>query len=1034
MLLTLIGIEHFVYFSSNSKKIILFSILGTFCFAFCLSILPRLLEILSPNKIKSLDKDILLISSEFKDIDDRLRNAYELEQMAENSDDKFLIAASLQKNESLSRYDFNKAIKYNKLKALIISFALTVCTFSTIIILSPQLKVASSRLVHMNVNFTKPSKFIFKLENPKPNIKRGEKVELHLSIKSKYNLEELYILLNNNRYLCEKISDHKFKYKIDEVLEDIIFSFQAEDEFSDEFKINVFDAAYVEKSRIIVQPPPYTGKREKIINQLSDLKLAYGSKISWELHTKETNSILLIANNKDSSIYKIDNNKSLFTKQFKQDTKLNIKLRSNRDEIENFGSQNISIIEDENPSIIIEKDEEDKLIFISGIIRDDYGFHSLSLLKINNKKDTLIENINISKYQRVQNFRLQLDKNKLAKENIRSFLFEIRDNDIYNAYKSVRTRTFEFEAPNFENKFKSEEKQSRIAQQSLALSEDNIDNILKKIDEIKMKLLQGKMDEWEKKSVKNELKKLGEELKKNINDLNKKQKDNTEKQLADLLKNDIDKLLKEIENLLKQNSKLDKLKDTEKLSKEIKSFKRKLERDKALYLQAKHKNLFDNILSRIDSIGKKNINDSKLRITGDILNQNKNKWFGIEKDIKKVDSIGSEIRTKYKFSKFQQDINTISKLNNQIEINKSNTNSEINRLGELQLEFVQLLKKKQQNIKSMSIKMDISAIRDLLYNLNSLSLKQEEIYENIKNSNPNSSNQASNINKISIEKQKYNICYDSIFSVSKRNFMLASMLKQTPDELIRIFKETEEYATKLRFSIVNQKQRYIITKLNDLSLIFSELLENLELQENESCKNNGEGSCNKPKQKGEGKNNFNKIEDMQKALEKMLGKIDKANKSGQKSKPGGENKFEQYGKALKELEELKKQIEDSKKHYANNPNSNKNLRELTKMIDQIGRQLSYFYLNSSTFERQKQSFKRFIEYEKASYEQKEEDKKNRSSKSILDQNKYKQKFDKLLKLNNRKQYYNEFIFKEDIELNDENRELYINYMINLRND
>ena len=142
---------------------------------------------------------------------------------------------------------------------------------------------------------------------------------------------------------------------------------------------------------------------------------------------------------------------------------------------------------------------------------------------------------------------------------------------------------------------------------------------------------------------------------------------------------------------------------------------------------------------------------------------------------------------------------------------------------------------------------DMDALRQILENLITLSFEQEKLISetnNIGKNNPKYLTIVQNQKKLSDDSK---IIEDSLFALSKRVVEIKSIInKEITSVKINMEKATKELEERNKKKATN-RQQYVMTSTNNLALILSEILEQMQKDLNSpSSQCNKPKNCNKP--------------------------------------------------------------------------------------------------------------------------------------------------------------------------------------------
>jgi hypothetical protein len=207
--------------------------------------------------------------------------------------------------------------------------------------------------------------------------------------------------------------------------------------------------------------------------------------------------------------------------------------------------------------------------------------------------------------------------------------------------------------------------------------------------------------------------------------------------------------------------------------------------------------------------------------------------------------------------------------------------------------------------------------------------------------------------------------------------MLSNKINNEVKNIKRSLKKSIRYITERKGKNAQIQQQTVMMHTNELGLLLSEMMN--QLQQNIP----GSGQCNKPggKNKKPGKGLAENAEQLKKQIEAM--------KKFMKGKKGGKNpgnkgsSFEQLGRMAAKQSAIKKQLlEMSQELNKDGSGKGNSLKSLIKKIEAVEDDIINNEISLSSIKRQEEIKIKLLELDKASKEEEEEEK--RESKESLD--------------------------------------------------
>ena len=290
---------------------------------------------------------------------------------------------------------------------------------------------------------------------------------------------------------------------------------------------------------------------------------------------------------------------------------------------------------------------------------------------------------------------------------------------------------------------------------------------------------------------------------------------------------------------------------------------------------------------------------------------------------------------------------------------------------------------------------DLETLRVLLEQLISFSLDQETVLNNLKSTKV----QDPNYVRIGQEQRKLNneilIIEDSLTALGLRQIMLSSKINKEVQQIKRSLRNSIKNLTERKIKNAQVEQQTVMMHTNELGLLLSEMMN--QMQKNMP----GSGQCNKPggKNKKPGSGLPQTAEQMKKQIEAMK-KFLEGKKSGKTPSKSG-SPFEQLGRMAAQQAALKKKLlETSQELNKDGSGRGNSLKDVIKKIEEVENEIINNNISLSSIERQEEIKIKLLELEKAAKEQEEEEK--RESKESF--NEYKKNnsllFEEYLKIKN----------------------------------
>ena len=943
----------------------------------------------------------IYINDKVPEVTDQLINVIELSQKESETSKSLLLASISKKSLNLLGIDILSRISLKQYKTYIISFiSLFLATFFCSIAFPSFILDPLKRVIQYENNFSVKSSYSYTVNNGNALIVL-ENEDLNLSIKSQgENVPEKLILYSkNNRYFPITVAENKYEYTFKNNQEN--FSFFILNEIGDslKFPVTVFPKAKLITERKIAEYPRYTKLNNDTFINISKVALPYGTKLYWDVQTKNTNDLKISF---EDTLYNLSTNQTSFFYQPKYSQNYTIefsnKLSSHTDSLKYF----IELKNDRYPTISLNEFCDSSLKeykYFIGDIEDDYGFSKLSFVYYTNYDSSKNEfpvsfqNHNKSSF----GFEFNFSTVPLSEGEKLFYFFSVWDNDGFGV-KESRSKINVISFPG--NKERKKERKEKIVAQKNALNklQRKLNLYQENLSEIKSSILNNKDINWNdknnlqnfiknQKSIQIELEKIKNNLLREIpfqsNPLDKellKKQEQLQNMVDNLMSDEMKKLYDELNELVKEMNKdklLDKIDDIEFSQKDmIKDLDRTIEHFKRLEVEMKAAEIAEKLESlskKQDSLQNKT-NSQELSQLQKIKKQEniKSDFYDIKLNLLELKQKNNDLSTPKKIETEQEENSIKESLeNSESELSQNKNKKAGKSQKESSSKMNSLAKKLNMLSKSSSSQQmeDMESLRLLLEQLITFSLDQEDLMLSLKNTSvqdPKYVNIGKEQRKL---KDKIKIIDDSLTNLAKRQIMVSKKINTEIQFINRLLASSIKNITERKTNTARANQQKVMRHTNELGLLLSEILEQMQNSMP------GSGQCNKPGGKGKksGKPNLETAEQLKKQIGNMK-KFLEQQKNGKK--PGNKgNNYEMLGRMAAEQAIIRKQImEEAQKMNNDGSKKGNKLKEIIKDIEDIENQIINNEIDLSSVKRQEEIKIKLLEFENANKEQEQDNK------------------------------------------------------------
>lgn len=1021
-------LEYFGHFSSVIRTLLFWGYITLTVLVLAFYVFGPLMKLLKLGKIISHEQAARIIGKHFPNINDKLLNTLQLKKLTEyDPGNLVLIKAGIeQKIREIKPVPFLSAVDFRVNRKYVKYLAIPVAILALILISAPGvITEPSERLMRHNIHFERVLPFTLKVLNDKLEALQHNDFKLEVSAEGEEVPENVYIKTAGNRIRLNRISNVSFNYTFNNVQKDINFELIADKFNSQTYTLKVLPKPVILDFDIDLDYPEYTGKKDENIKNNGDIIIPEGTHVGWKFYTRNTDSVGLEIGGKGLELKHLSPLIFGFDKTFFESSPYLVTTSNKYVENLDSLSYTVSVIPDLYPFIKVDEFRDsidDRRLFFTGMIKDDYGFRLLTYKGILHKAGTqnevkIEDTVTIDPSTNPQQFfyNYNLASLQLQPGDEIEYYFEIWDNDAIHGSKFSRSQIMTYRAPTLKEIENEKEKSNRDIKNEMADAMKEVEQLKKEIQDINKKLIDKKKLNWEdKQQVKNLLQKQ-KDLEEKLEDIKNKNEEKSakeqqftkvddqilekQKQLEELFNKlienpEIKELFENLQKLMDEldKDKVNKMLNDMKLSSE--DMEKMLDRNLELFKQLEFEQKLQESIQKLKDLAEKQDQlsektEDKKQDLDDVSDEQKDindKFNDLQDDLNKLDSLNKDLETPNQFDKMedqQQSIddelqNSMQQLNNnkRKDASKSQKNA-----GQKMNQMAQNMFNMQQQMINQSMREDMESLRDILENLIQLSFDQEDLIDRVNNTNINDPKYTGLIQDQKNIKDDLKMVEDSLYALSKRQIMMQPFISKEVQNIDMNIEKSMNFLNNRRTNQAASSQQYVMTSVNNLALMLSESLDQMQAMMMQSMNSNSCKNSGMPKP-GQGSMSMQSLRKMQEQLNKQLEKMKsgqqmpgKGNPMGKQDK-SGQRMSEQLARTTAQQEyirnELRKKAEQLDKE--GQFGSGKNLKKIMQDMDQTETDLVNKRITQETLMRQKQILTRLLESEKAEMEREKEEK------------------------------------------------------------
>lgn len=998
--------EIFLYASPVFKSLVLLILLSVIIFSLGFWIIWPVLELFKLKKGLTKEQAAKYIGKHFPEIDDKLLNYIQLEEEASHCSNELLLASIAQKAKNLSGFSFSKSISFRSNTKYLYRIIGVLFVLSLIYYFFPtDYNRAATRIYDFNTKYEKPAPFKFLVDDDSLRVIQNEAFVFRCRIEGDYIPDEVFLYLGDDHFLMKRSGD-SFEYRVQGLNESKRFYFASDKVRSAQYDISVYALPIILEYDLLINYPKYTNRKNDTIYNNGDVLVPEGSILEWSFYTQDVDTILFFDQDTNQQLEAVKKGLFKCSRVIYSDKEygfypINENIRS-KDSVKN----KITVIKDGFPTIVIREFSDSIAMhrrFFTGSIADDYGFHKLNFVVAENDIVIHIEDIDITN-SRKQSFFSSYDFQKLQRPGRKlNYYFEIYDNDAINGSKKTTSNNMQYRFMTdieIDRQIKSQNENilSRLNDEVL-----KTEDLKKAILELKQRLIEEADKKWDNKKAYEDIFKELEVHKKALEDLQKELKENrgleeqlTEKDKRILEKQkELEKLLDEVldEEMQKQLEDLRKLMEEltadnmqdamDKLEDAADNLEKNIDRSLELFKQLKFEKELQSAIEK-----SKDLKTEQDALREEVENTRRSKLpeltekeelikEGLEELKKELEELSQQNKQLEKPNSFKTPDEEMEKAEKAIneskeelqQKNKSGSQQKMQESGE-QLDGISLqLQLQQEKMAKEAIAEDIESLKQLLENIIYLSFNQENL---INDFNTVSMNDPIFLEKVQAQfflKEQSQIVKDSLIALSKRQAMIQNFVLNEIEEIDYNMDAAIDYFNNRNINSGVGKQQFAMTHINNLALMLSEALKNM--QKSMMSLSSGQGN---PKP-GQGKPSMSELRKMQEQLKKQMEQM----KSGQGKPQSGKSMSEKMARMAAKQSYIRRKLEQYREDLMKQGNGDQGLSRTIKKMEENETDLVNKRITKELINRQEEIITRLLKSEKAEREQEKEEKREGKS-------------------------------------------------------
>lgn len=1001
-------LEHYFYFSKAVRKGIFFSFMLTSVFALAYWVVFPLIHYLGLGKTISHEQAAMIVGDHFSDVKDRLLNILQLKKASDENVHASLLAASIeQKTEAIKLVPFKSAIDLS-LNRKYLKYALPPFLLLLVILFAaPSLiKDSTKRIINNDKDYERAAPFSFLFEESNPKVLQFDDYKVVVNVEGDVLPDEAYIEVDNFQYRLQKENPTTFTYRLRNLQKDTKVRVVSGTVTSHELEIDVLEKPTLGTFQVALDYPSYTGRKDETVKNLGNLSVPEGTTARWTISASNTDAVSMKFANTLRKTDKKGANEFSHKEYLKNSMLYKIYIDNQNIQKPDSIAYNISVQKDAFPKIDVEEftdSLEQNVKYFIGNAADDYGLQEIKFVyQISDENgNNRPQQVNIIKRPeaRESEFSHSFDFDDLSLKPGESvkYYYEVGDNDAVNGSKIARSGVMSFEKPTEEEFKQQEEENSEQIKEDLKESIENMEKIKEQYEKMRQDLLQKNDLDWQdkeelqklidkQKEIQDKLENAKEKFDQNLenqqefNEQNEEIQDKQEK-MQELFEEAMDpkkqELLDKIESLLQELQKENSLEMMEQMEQNNDNsemdMKRLLELYKQLEVEQKAQEVMEELekladeqeeLAKETEEGKKS--NEELQKKQEELNEKMEK---LKEEMEKLDKMNEDLqRPKELGEENEEQMDDIQEDQQESmeDLQKQDNKGAAKNQKQAASKMRQMssgMKSSMQGGDQDQQKEDAKLLRQILENLVNISFDQEDISGEVNITSTIAPRYVDLVQQQFKIKDDFKIVEDSLVALANRNDQIQSFVMDKVSEVKVNMKSSLKFLEDRKKKDATNNQRRTMTNTNDLALMLSEALANMQQSMSQSMP--GNQMCNKPGSNPgskPGKVPSDKLSEssdgLGKKLKEMMGK---QKGDGQ----GGGNTAKDFAEAAARQASMRKALEDMQRKAKEQGQGSKELEQLIEEMNKIEIDLVNKRLDGELLKRQQEITTRLLKAEKA---------------------------------------------------------------------
>ncbi len=890
-------------------------------------------QLLRAPVLMSDDEAARQIGAYFPDVADRLLNTLQLSREAAASQSALLAAALDQKTAQLAVVHFAQAIDLRQNRRYLPLALVPLLLLVGLLLFVPQfLSESTTRLLRHRQVFVPQAPFAFVLENDTLAVVQGQPYTVRLHLEGKAVPDQATLQLNGQTLAMEAVGPGRFRANLGVPAGSQTFRFAAAGFFSDAYELRVLLPPAFEQLTVRLVPPAYTGRKPEVLEGQGSFSVPEGTRVEWLIRAGRAQGAQLQTDSAQPVALAAADAGFALRQTLRRSFTYRLALQAPQVPAVLAGPFAADVLPDLHPRAELQA-RPDSLdadhIFLAGVLSDDYGLSRLELayrhaakeaglatapllrralpLPGRSKAETFLTSVRISE--------LGIPAGQAAEMMVRVY-----DNDGVHGPKATLSTPVRLAVPSQAEQAADAAQRTAETARAMQASETRSRQLEKDIKAMRDRLVGKKQMGFQEQQALQKLAEQQQQLQKDLEQLKdqaerlakdqeklnpdqaqelKEKNDLLQKLLNDLLDEDTKKLFEELQKLLEEKAQTDEARDLlEKLQGKERTLTKELDRALELFKQLAVEKKMDEAANRLEELAKEQkqlaeqmkqankASEAEKQKLAEKQGELSKEFEQLKDDLKALQDLNKQLEQPEQMPDLQQSQQSVDqaqdKAQQQMQKGQSQKAAQsAQQAGKEMQDMADAMREAQEDGEQDQAEENAEDLRKILENLLRLSFDQEQVMAEMRGVNQLDPRYLALGQRQLKLKDDAALVEDSLYALAKRVFEIQSFVTREVSEMKGYIDEAVDAVRRRRQDIASGKGQLAMTSMNNLALMLSDALKQMQQQmQQQQQSKGGKGKPKKGKQQQPGAGKKPSLSQMQKQLGEQLKQLQKSGKTG----------------------------------------------------------------------------------------------------------------------------------------------------------